>query len=49
MGAELVSGFDDAMAAAHESILAPLDKADRVALHSLLSKITSQLPRPSRP
>nr|WP_296766607.1 MarR family transcriptional regulator [Rhodococcus sp. (in: high G+C Gram-positive bacteria)] len=47
-GAELIAGFDDAMRATEESILAPLDQRERDALHSLLSKITAVLPRPTR-
>jgi MarR family transcriptional repressor of mepA len=46
--ADLISGFDDAMIAADESILAPLDQAERDTLHALLTKITTALPRPSR-
>lgn len=45
---DLISGFDDAMLAADESILAPLDQAERDILHALLTKITTALPRPSR-
>jgi MarR family transcriptional repressor of mepA len=47
-GAELTAGFDAAMAAADESILAPLDQAERDTLHTLLLKITAELPQPSR-
>ena len=47
-GAELIAGFDTAMAAVDETILAPLDEAERAALHALLTKITAQLPRPTR-
>jgi MarR family transcriptional repressor of mepA len=47
-GAELIAGFDTAMAAAEETILAPLDQSERAALHTLLMKITAELPRPSR-
>jgi MarR family transcriptional repressor of mepA len=46
--ADLISGFDDAMIAADESILAPLGQAERDILHALLTKITTALPRPSR-
>nr|BFE57011.1 hypothetical protein GCM10020063_015370 [Dactylosporangium thailandense] len=47
-GAELIAGFDTAMAATEETILAPLDQAERDALHALLTKITSVLPQPTR-
>jgi MarR family transcriptional repressor of mepA len=47
-GAELIAGFDAAMADVQEMILAPLDEAERATLHTLLVKITSVLPRPSR-
>lgn len=47
-GAELTGGFGDAMAAAEENILAPLDEAERATLNTLLTKITAELPRPSR-
>lgn len=46
---ELTSGFEDAMAAADETILAPLDADERAALHGLLTKITAELPEPTRP
>ena len=47
-GAELIAGFGAAMAAADETILAPLDADERATLHRLLTKITSVLPQPSR-
>lgn len=47
-GIELISGFDTAMAATEEAILAPLDEAERTALHALLTKITAELPQPTR-
>jgi MarR family transcriptional repressor of mepA len=47
-GSELIAGFDTAMAAAEETILAPLDQAERAALHALLTKITADLPQPTR-
>lgn len=47
-GVELISGFDAAMAATEETILAPLDHTERTTLHSLLTKITAELPRPTR-
>jgi DNA-binding MarR family transcriptional regulator len=47
-GAAVISGFESAMAAAEESILAPLDQSEQATLHTLLTKITAELPRPSR-
>jgi DNA-binding MarR family transcriptional regulator len=47
-GIELIAGFDDAMRETEESILAPLDRSERDTLHTLLSKVTAQLPRPTR-
>jgi DNA-binding MarR family transcriptional regulator len=47
-GAQLISGFESAMASANETILAPLNHAERDQLHALLSKITSVLPQPTR-
>ncbi|WP_213816711.1 MarR family winged helix-turn-helix transcriptional regulator [Glaciihabitans sp. dw_435] len=47
-GAELIAGFDSAMIAAQESILAPLSPAERDTLHMLLTKITAELPQPTR-
>src|ERR1700712_2187457 len=47
-GAELIAGFETAMAAADETILAPLNQAERAALHALLTKITAELPQPTR-
>jgi len=47
-GVELIAGFEGAMASAEELILAPLDAADRSALHALLTKITAELPQPTR-
>jgi MarR family transcriptional regulator, repressor for mepA len=47
-GLELISGFEAAMAAADETILAPLDDAERATLHALLTKITAELPQPTR-
>ena len=47
-GVELIAGFDTAMAAADETILAPLDEAERATLHALLTKITAELPQPTR-
>jgi len=47
-GAALIAGFEDAMLAAGESILAPLNEAERATLHVLLTKITAELPQPTR-
>ena len=47
-GAELIDGFGAAMAAADETILAPLEQDERDALHALLSKISTRLERPTR-
>ena len=47
-GAELTAGFAEAMAAADETILAPLDEDERATLHALLTKITAELPQPTR-
>ena len=47
-GMELIAGFESAMAAADETILAPLDRAERATLHALLTKITAELPQPTR-
>jgi MarR family transcriptional repressor of mepA len=48
-GIELISGFDEAMLAAEDTILAPLDQAERDQLLALLTKVTSVLPQPTRP
>ncbi|WP_454042284.1 MarR family winged helix-turn-helix transcriptional regulator [Cellulosimicrobium sp. Marseille-Q8652] len=48
VGAELVAGFADAMTAADETILAPLDPGERATLQALLTKIAAELPRPTR-
>lgn len=47
-GAELIDGFGAAMAAADDTILAPLDDAERETLRALLAKVTDRLPRPTR-
>ena len=48
-GAELIAGFEAAMKAADETILAPLTEAERATLHALLTKVTAELPQPTRP
>jgi MarR family transcriptional regulator, repressor for mepA len=48
-GSTLISGFDGAMLAAEEKLLAPLNSAERETLHALLTKITAELPQPTRP
>lgn len=48
VGTQLIAGFDSAMEAADETILAPLDDVERAALQALLTKITAVLPRPTR-
>jgi MarR family transcriptional repressor of mepA len=47
-GIDLIAGFETAMSDADESILSALDPAERATLHSLLSKITAELPQPTR-
>ena len=47
-GTALISGFEQAMEAAGEQILAPLDEQERDTLHALLTKITAHLPQPTR-
>lgn len=47
-GAELIAGFDTAMAEAEATLLAPLDETEQAALHALLTKITAELPQPTR-
>lgn len=47
-GSQLIAGFEAAMAAADETILAPLNQAERTTLHALLTKITAELPQPTR-
>jgi MarR family transcriptional repressor of mepA len=44
---DLMAGFDTAMAAVEESILAPLDESERATLRVLLGKITARLPQPT--
>lgn len=44
----LIAGFEEAMAAADETILAPLNEKERTTLRRLLEKITAALPEPTR-
>jgi len=48
-GAELIAGFETAMVAADEIILAPLNQTERATLQALLTKITAELEQPTRP
>ncbi|SOD73594.1 DNA-binding MarR family transcriptional regulator [Jatrophihabitans sp. GAS493] len=48
-GAELTAGLEAAMTAADETILAPLTNSERTTLQALLTKITADLPQPTRP
>lgn len=48
-GRELVSGFDEAMESADETILAPLGEPERTALRDLLLTIVAELPEPRFP
>ena len=47
-GIDLIAGFDDAMLAVDDVLLAPLDQSERNDLLRLLEKVTAGLPRPSR-
>lgn len=47
-GTALIAGFEDAMTALDDALLAPLDTSERASLHRLLKKITSELPEPTR-
>ncbi len=47
-GTALIAGWDEAMEAVEDRILAPLDRDERARLHALLEKVTAVLPRPSR-
>ncbi|MCP2258805.1 DNA-binding transcriptional regulator, MarR family [Streptoalloteichus tenebrarius] len=46
-GSELIAGFDTAMTSVEETILAPLDQAERATLQALLTKIAADLPQPT--
>lgn len=47
-GTELIAGFETAMADADDIILAPLSESERDTLHALLTKVTAELPQPTR-
>ncbi|MFE4465110.1 MarR family winged helix-turn-helix transcriptional regulator [Oerskovia sp. NPDC056781] len=47
-GTTLIAGFDVAMAEADETILAPLTPEERATLLTLLTKVTAELPQPTR-
>ncbi len=47
-GEKLIAGFDTAMAATEDTILAPLDESERTTLLALLTKVTAELPQPTR-
>src|ERR1700712_4038423 len=47
-GIQLIAGFDEAMLATEDTILQPLDEAERATLLALLTKVTSVLPQPTR-
>ncbi|MFD5598522.1 MarR family winged helix-turn-helix transcriptional regulator [Leucobacter sp. NPDC058333] len=47
-GIALISGFEEAMYALDDSLLASLSDDERATLHALLRKITADLPEPIR-
>lgn len=47
-GIALISGFEEAMYALDDSLLASLSDDERATLHALLRKITADLPEPTR-
>ncbi len=47
-GTELIAGLEIAMKSVEETVLAPLDRDERATLLALLSKITAELPQPTR-
>jgi len=47
-GVALIAGFEDAMIALDDELLAPLDAAERSTLQALLQKVTAELPPPTR-
>uniref|UniRef100_A0A942SX28 MarR family transcriptional regulator n=1 Tax=Neobacillus citreus TaxID=2833578 RepID=A0A942SX28_9BACI len=47
-GIALIAGFEDAMYALDDRLLAPLDADERATLHDLLRRVTAELPEPTR-
>jgi DNA-binding MarR family transcriptional regulator len=47
-GIALIAGFEDAMVALDDVLLAPLDADERATLQALLQKVTAELPEPTR-
>lgn len=47
-GIELIAGFEDAMLALDDTLLAPLSPDERATLRDLLRKVTAELPEPTR-
>jgi len=45
---ELIAGFEAAMDAVEETVLAPLDRTELTALQALLAKVAAELPKPTR-
>lgn len=47
-GIDLIAGFEDAMLALDDTLLAPLSADERTTLLALLRKVTAELPEPTR-
>jgi MarR family transcriptional regulator, repressor for mepA len=47
-GIALIAGFEDAMVALDDTLLAPLSADERTTLQQLLQKVTAELPEPTR-
>lgn len=47
-GLALIAGFEDAMIALDDTLLAPLTSDERTTLQHLLQKVTAELPEPTR-
>lgn len=47
-GIDLIAGFEDAMLALDDTLLAPLNPDERTTLLALLRKVTAELPEPTR-